>query len=287
MTQLAQALRQAEAILAQAGVASALVDAKLLAANRLGCSPMELHFRMGDPTPEGFWDDIERRATREPLQHITGVAYFGPLELKVGPGVFVPRPETEVLADWAVRHIHSGDTVVDLCTGSGTLAAYIAHMSAAQVYAVERSRDAIAYAKQNLPPEVTLVQGDAGDVDKLAGLEHLRGHVNVLVSNPPYVPESDALPAEVYHDPHEAVFAGKDGMELIPRLLDVAYALLKDAGVLAVEHDDAASVQVQQAFWEAGFCDVSVLHDLTGTPRFVTGSKLSAQSLETKGMKAT
>ncbi|AZA11235.1 peptide chain release factor N(5)-glutamine methyltransferase [Corynebacterium gerontici] len=280
MTQLAQALRRAEAILAKAGVASPLVDAKLLAANRLACSPMELHFRMGDAAPEGFWEDIERRAQREPLQHITGVAYFGPLELKVGPGVFVPRPETEVLADWAVRRTKPGDTVVDLCTGSGALAAYVASFADAKVWAVEQSEEAIAYARQNLPTAVTLVQGDAGDVEKLGGLARLRGKVDVLVSNPPYVPESDALPAEVYHDPYEAVFAGADGMELIPRLLDVAYALLGDGGVLAVEHDDATSVEVQKAFSAAGFDEVEVLKDLTGTPRFVTGSKLSAQPLK-------
>ncbi len=274
MTHLAQALRQAEAILAQAGVASPLVDAKLIASDLLGCSTLELHFHLNEPTPTGFWEAVERRKAREPLQHILGHAPFGPLELTVGEGVFIPRPETEVLADWAVTHTPPAATVVDLCTGSGALAAYIAYYCDAEVWAVERSERAAAYARRNLPESVHLIQGDAGDIEHLAGLEHLAQSVDVVVSNPPYVPESKDLSPEVYFDPHEAVFAGADGMALIPNLLEVAFRLLKDGGVIGVEHDDATSQAVQEAFAATGFCDIRVLKDFTGRARFVTGSKL-------------
>ncbi|AZA09477.1 peptide chain release factor N(5)-glutamine methyltransferase [Corynebacterium pseudopelargi] len=278
MTHLAQALRQAEAILAQAGVASPLVDAKLIASDLLACSTLELHFHLNEPIPQGFWEAVERRKAREPLQYILGHAPFGPLELKVGPGVFIPRPETEVLADWAVKHTPPAATVVDFCTGSGALAAYIAHYCDAQVWAVERSVEAKAYAKRNLPSAVHLIQGDAGDLEHLAGLSHLEQSVDVVVSNPPYVPETKDLSPEVYFDPHEAVFGGKDGMALIPRLLAVAFRLLKDGGVIGVEHDDATSALVQEAFAQAGFSDIRVLKDFTGRARFVTGSKLSQRT---------
>ena len=215
---------------------------------------------------------VARREHREPLQHVLGVAWFGSLELEVGPGVFIPRPETEVLAEWGVRQLRGIDSplVVDLCTGSGALAAYIAHEAPnARVYAVELSDAAFSYAQRNLADSgVTLIQGDVTDLEILA---ELNGSVDLLVTNPPYVPETDDLEPEVYADPHEAVFSGTDGMTLIRQMVPTVSRLLKPRGRVGIEHDDTTSSLVQAALHDAGgFTAIKPLTDLTGTPRFVT-----------------
>lgn len=215
---------------------------------------------------------VARREHREPLQHVLGVAWFGPLELEVGPGVFIPRPETEVLAEWGVRQLRGMDSplVVDLCTGSGALAAYIAHEAPnARVYAVELSDAAFSYAQRNLADSgVTLIQGDVTDPEILA---ELNSSVDLLVTNPPYVPETDDLEPEVYADPHEAVFSGTDGMTLIRQMVPTVSRLLKPRGRVGIEHDDTTSSLVQAALHDAGgFTAIKPLTDLTGTPRFVT-----------------
>lgn len=270
---LAQALHKAEAILAEVGVASPRNDAHLIAAHLMNCQPMELFLKGNSEVPENFWGWIERRKNREPLQHILGVAWFGPLELTVGQGVFIPRPETEVLADWAVRHIKSDDTVVDLCTGSGALAAYIAHERPnSSVWAVELSDAAMTYARRNLPDRVHLVQGDVTDPEIL---DHLSGSVDLLVSNPPYVPLSNDLEPEVYQDPSMAVFSGDSGMDTIDAMIPVIHRLLAPGGLVGIEHDDSTSEQTQQALKDhGGFSNIEPLKDLTGRSRFVVASKI-------------
>lgn len=269
-------LARAREELARAGVPSPEVDAREIAAHLLGCSPLEVGLREGTLPPE-YAELVRRRARREPLQYILGQAPFGPLSLAVGPGVFIPRPETEVLADWAVRAVRGVDKplVVDLCTGSGALAAYVAHVRGdARVIAVERSAEAAAWARRNLDPlGVELREGDATDPALLADLA---GRAHVVVSNPPYVPEADDLPAEVYHDPHEAVFAGADGMGVINRLVEPAAALLVPGGHLGIEHDDTTARQVARVVARcAGLSAPLALRDLSGRERFVTASKLS------------
>ncbi|NOL59040.1 peptide chain release factor N(5)-glutamine methyltransferase [Corynebacterium ulcerans] len=266
-------LRDAEATLEAAGVASPRNDAQILAAHLLRCTPMELGLRMREPTPDQFEALVARRAQREPLQHIVGEAWFGPLTLKVGPGVFIPRPETEVLADWAVQQLSGGENVVDLCTGSGALAAYVATLvPTARVTAVELSPAAARYAQQNLPTNVNLVIGDATDSGLLRSLA---GTVDVVVSNPPYVPETPDLAPEVYHDPAMAVFSGEDGMDAIKLLIPVIHELLVPNGRVGIEHDDATSLAVLQEFHKhGGFGEIAVLEDLTGRNRFVKASKL-------------
>ena len=277
---LREAISNATSTLSEAGVSSPDVDARLLAAHLLGLRPVELMF--AEP-PAGFECDyaqlVARRAAREPLQHITGSAPFYGVELAVGPGVFIPRPETEVLAQWAVQMLDdapSAPTVVDLGSGSGALAIAVARaVPAATVYAVERSHEAREYLRRNVEehaPQVRIVAGDMTDPHLLA---ELAGSVDLVVSNPPYVPESPELQVEVYADPHEAVFSGTDGMAAIRGLVPVAQRLLRDGGALGIEHDDTTSVQVQDVVAAGGFGDIRVVKDLAGRARFVTARKLA------------
>ena len=277
---LREAISNATSTLREAGVSSSDVDARLLAAHLLGLRPVELMF--AEP-PAGFECDyaqlVARRAAREPLQHITGSAPFYGVELAVGPGVFIPRPETEVLAQWAVQMLDdapSAPTVVDLGSGSGALAIAVARaVPAATVYAVERSHEAREYLRRNVEehaPQVRIVAGDMTDPHLVA---ELAGSVDLVVSNPPYVPESPELQVEVYADPHEAVFSGTDGMAAIRGLVPVAQRLLRDGGALGIEHDDTTSVQVQDVVAAGGFGDIRVVKDLAGRARFVTARKLA------------
>lgn len=278
---LPAALRHAAAELQAVGVASPLYDARLIAAHLLGCAPLDTMFY--DDVPEGFWAAVDRRLTREPLQHILGQAPFGPLDIAVGPGVFIPRPETESLADWGARQAQAlaagsdaapAPVVVDLCSGSGAVAAYIAHaVPAARVLAVELSADALPYTRQNAEPHgVEVIHGDATD---LMLLDTLHGQVDVVVANPPYVPESPDLPPEVYADPDMAVFSGADGMRLIRGMVPVIATLLRSGGYAAVEHDDTTSAAVRDCFAAGGqFTDIAPLAGLTGVDRFVTARKL-------------
>lgn len=276
-------VRDATVRLEAAGVDSPEVDAKLLAAELLGVRPIEV--LLTRDLPAGFAADyaawIERRQAREPLQHIVGWAPFGPLELEVGPGVFIPRPETEVLAEWAVGVLALDEhpVVVDLGTGTGALALYIAHMRPdATVYAVEKSPTAREVARRNAKKagvELSLIKGEMTDPDLL---QELRGTVDLVVSNPPYVPESDDLQREIYADPPEAVFSGRDGLEAIRGLVPVAYELLAPSGALGIEHDDDTSQGVLDIVGDhGGFETPETLQDLTGRDRFVVTSKLAQE----------
>jgi release factor glutamine methyltransferase len=228
---------------------------------------------------------IARRAQREPLQHIIGTAPFGPLDLEVGPGVFIPRPETETLADWAVNYLNKNFSasrftavrqsappiVVDLCTGSGALAAYIAHYRPdAEIFAVELSDASLNFTKRNLAgTAVEIIQADVTTSELLNKLEAVVGKVDLVVTNPPYVPEDLNLAPEVYHDPHDAVFSGIEGMDTINAMLPNVLNLLAPGGAVGIEHDDSTSQLVQQAASQAGLVNVSPLKDLGGTARFV------------------
>lgn len=264
--------------LREAGVDSPEVDARLLAAHVLGVAPLQLMFADAPADfGERYTELVARRAAREPLQHIIGTAPFYGVDLAVGPGVFIPRPETEILAEWAVRKLidaPSAPTVVDLGSGTGALAIAVARdRPDAIVYAVERSETARAYLQRNVEkqaPQVKVVAGDMTDPELLAGIG-----ADVVVSNPPYVPETPELQAEVYADPHEAVFSGADGMAAIRGLVPVVKQMLKDGGAVGIEHDDTTSEAVQAELRAGGFADVRPLEDMTGRARFVTASKLA------------
>ncbi|WP_448854008.1 peptide chain release factor N(5)-glutamine methyltransferase [Corynebacterium frankenforstense] len=282
---LRAAVRAAARTLGAAGIETPLVDARLIAAGLLGCGPLEV--ALHEEVPAGFEAAIARRAGREPLQHILGSAPFGPLELFVGPGVFIPRPETEVLADAAVRRLGAatsggvgggaaGPVVVDLCTGSGALALYIAHeLPGAQVTAVELDEAAAGWARKNIDAlglGVELVAADVTDPGLAAAggpLAHLAGRVDCVVANPPYVPEAGEVAAEVGADPARAVFAGADGMAVIEAMLANVSALLKPGGWFGVEHDDTTAAATRAAIDATGrFTQAKSLRDLAGRERF-------------------
>ncbi|GAA1475432.1 peptide chain release factor N(5)-glutamine methyltransferase [Corynebacterium felinum] len=268
-------LAQAEATLANAGVASPRVDARLIAAHLLGCTPLELSFQRVDVdtfAPD-YFQLIQRRATREPLQHICQSAFFGPLELRVGPGVFIPRPETELLAEYAVDTLkklyqkHRRQLLVaDLCTGSGALAAYIAHALGEKVHvvAIELSEDALPYTRTNVAPysNISLVRGDVSTT-------MLRG-MDMIVSNPPYVPETLDLEQEVYADPHMAVFSGANGMDLIPTMVAAVIPSLRSNGVIMIEHDDSTQEAVKDVLAQHAMSNITGHRDYADKPRFVS-----------------
>ncbi|HEY3714458.1 MAG TPA: peptide chain release factor N(5)-glutamine methyltransferase [Jatrophihabitantaceae bacterium] len=278
MTSLRSLLDDATRRLTAAGVGSPRVDAELLLAHCLGVERSRLA-TMDDVDPvtaQAFAAAVGRRAAREPLQHIVGRAAFRYLDLAVGPGAFVPRPETELLVD-AIRPglgLDEAPIVVDLCAGTGALALAIAQeVPGARVYAVERSAAALVWLRRNTAgTDVTVVEGDVADAGLLPDL---RGRVDAVVSNPPYVPAGTPVEPEVRSDPDEAVFAGADGLGVIPNVLARAQALLRPGGVLAVEHDDTHGEAVPALLGE-GWRDIADHHDLAGRPRYATAVRAAA-----------
>ncbi|MGK2870127.1 MAG: peptide chain release factor N(5)-glutamine methyltransferase [Mycobacterium sp.] len=270
---LRQAISDAAAALAAAGIDSARSDAEHLAAHVAGVDRGRL--MLAQPGPD-FLDRyrvlIGQRALRIPLQHLIGSAAFGPLTLSVGPGVFIPRPETEALLEWAQAvPLPVGGVIVDLCTGSGALALAMAtYRPDARVIAVEQSEDALRYARANVEgARVELVHADVTEHDVLGDMT---GKVDLVVSNPPYIPDGADLEPEVAeHDPHSALFGGPDGMAVIAPIVALVSRLLRPGGQVGVEHDDTTSAATVELFDSAGvFTQVMARRDLTGRPRFVT-----------------
>jgi release factor glutamine methyltransferase len=272
-----EVLDAASARLAQAGVESPGHDAAELLAHVLGTTRGQLVtvHDVADDAAATFADLVSRRAERVPLQHLTGSTGFRHLEIEVGPGVFVPRPETELLAGWAIERLAQGFVAVDLCTGSGAIAASIAHEApGVHVHAVELDPAAHAWAERNLEGmAVDLRQGDM-----VQAFHDLDGTVDVVVSNPPYIPheawESVAVEARD-HDPHAALFsAGEDGHDAIRTVEDVAARLLKPGGWVGVEHADVQGESAPQVFASSGrWVDVRDHRDLAGRPRYLTARR--------------
>lgn len=292
--ELAQVLAHATAALAQ--VPSPRVDAELLAAHLLyGGSRSRLQHAalMGERlTPDQVAEYealVARRASREPLQHITGCAPFYRLELSVGPGVFVPRPETELLVEEALKVLSAraksasgtasatgAPRVVDLCTGSGAIAAAVkSELPNAQVFAVELSEEAIPYTRKNLEPlGVHLVQGDA-----LTALTEQAGRFDAVLSNPPYIPSANvpADPEAALHDPDMALYGGgEDGMQMPSAIAARAYELLAPGGFFMMEHDDTQEGAVAELLARVGFERCYPVRDLNGRSRHSAGYKPAA-----------
>lgn len=278
ITPLRQAIAAATARLAAAGVASPRIDAELLAAHAAGVERGRLMFLddPGERFEQAFDDLVAARSRRIPLQHLLGTAPFGPLTLEVGPGVFIPRPETEALLEWAcARELPDNPVIVDLCTGSGALALGLAaHWPDARVLAVENSPTALDFARRNAAG--TRVEVLAADVTAPGLLPELDAGVDLLVSNPPYIPEAAELEPEVaQHDPAAALFGGADGMSVIRPIVALAARWLRDGGTCAVEHDDTTSELSVEAFTSDGhFTEVTARRDLAGRPRFVTATRI-------------
>jgi release factor glutamine methyltransferase len=282
VTLLLDEIAMAASRLAQAGVESPRNDAELIAAHLHDVPRGQLHLVADTDFDPRFWDDIARREAREPLQHITGLAYFRYLELEVGPGVFVPRPETEVMTGWAVEQLAAMDVaepvVADLGTGSGAIALAIAQeVPRARVHAVEADPLARQWTERNLARTAAAVPHLAGrvtldDGDFATALTELDGTVDLVVSNPPYIPVGSWVPPEVgEYDPATALWSGADGLGAIRVVEAVARRLLRPGGLVAVEHGAQQGPSVYWVFAEEnGWRQTRNNTDLSGRDRFVT-----------------
>ena len=285
MTLLLDEIAVATIRLAESGIDSPRTDAEVIAAHVHGVSRTELHLvadRQFDPR---FWNEIARREAREPLQHITGLAGFRYLEVEVGPGVFVPRLETEVMTGWAVAALQAMDVaepvVADLGTGSGAIASAIAQeVPRARVHAVEADPLARHWAERNIARwaasaphtrgRVTLHAGDFG-----GALPTLDGTADLVISNPPYIPVGAAVPPEVAeYDPAGALWGGADGLDAIRVIAGTARRLLREDGLVGVEHGAQQGAAVYWIFAEErGWRDTRNNKDLAGRDRFVTARR--------------
>jgi release factor glutamine methyltransferase len=283
VTQRREALARAAWRLRDAGVASPDHDAEAMLANLLDVPRLRLGL-VEELTPaelKAFDAMVVRRARREPLQHILGRAAFRYVDVEVGPGVFVPRPETEALAGWAIDRLRQlpaippGPIAVELCAGSAAMALSLAtEVPEVTVHAVEISDSAIAYATRNLNGSgVHLHQGDIA-----SALPSLDGSVDVVVANPPYIPLAayDSVDAEARdYDPPVSLWAGGDGLDMVRQVEQVAARLLRAGGVVGCEHADVQAEAAVAVFSRSGrWTEVRDRADLAGRPRFVTASRI-------------
>jgi len=255
------------------------IDAEILFAHLLGLTRMELHnpialeralAEVSDESAivDSYSELIKRRRNHEPVQYLTGKAGFRNLDLAVGPGVLVPRPETEGLVEEVLKHIANLPgpvSVIDLGAGSGAMAIAIATEAPnTNVIAVEKSSAAIEWLKKNVAfydESIRIVQGDV--VDVLEGVK-----CDVIVANPPYVPDSQPLPKDVAEfEPAIALFGGRDGLEIPKLFIEAAARLLKAGGLLAIEHTETQGVAIAQLL-SSNFSNISLHQDLTGRPRW-------------------
>ena len=283
------AVREAERILTGAGVGSPRVDAEELAAYVLGVRRSRLPMvpLVDSPVIESLRKLVTERARRVPLQHLTGRATMGGVEVAVGPGVFVPRPETELLLEWGLALLHgvAAPLVVDLCTGSGALALAVAHARPdAEVHAVEADPVALSWARRNVDARadagetaVRLHSGNVGDPTLLAQLD---GTAHLVLCNPPYVPaNAEVAPEVARHDPPAAVFAGPDGLTVIPEVVRTGTRLLREGGGIAIEHDDSHGEAVPAMLAARRVLTAVTEHaDLAGRPRFATALRRMFES---------
>lgn len=282
MSLLMSEIAAAAARLAEAGVESPRADAELMAAHRHGVARSRLNLVPDSEFDPRFWDDVARREAREPLQHITGSAYFRYLELEVGPGVFVPRPETEVMTGWAIDRLNEMDVaepvVADLGTGSGAIALAIAQeVPGARVHAVEADPLARPWTERNIARCAAAAPHVGGRVklhaaEIASALPDLDGVVDLVISNPPYIPIGADVPPEVgEYEPSGALYAGADGLDAIRVVERAARRLLRPGGRVAVEHGAKQGAAVYWVFAEEnGWTQTRNHSDLAGLDRFVT-----------------
>ncbi len=306
MTTVFDVVRSSADVLRKAGVDTPEHDAKLLLAEALHVDLRDVDkaMLMGDDTErlagkndaesalERFRAMLDRRARREPLQHITGHAPFRYLDLKVGPGVFVPRPETELVVqegiDWTTSHGMCSARVVDLCAGSGAIGlSFAMEVPGSEVWAVEKSATAAEWTRRNLDETVRRHPNIAGnyhleisDATQMPTLNQLDGTIDIVLTNPPYVPLSDIpeQPEARDHDPDLALYGGSADGTLIPeRIIARAAKLLRADGLMVMEHDITQGERLAAFARTCGFVDVTVHNDYTGRPRYLTAEKQPAQ----------
>lgn len=277
-----QSLRRAKGEFAESGYAE--VDAELLLAHVLGITRMELHnsvtvdkvvenFESLNEIVEQFEILCARRLGGEPVQYITGVAYFCDLELHVGPGVLIPRPETELLVENILPHLEALNrqtSVIDLGSGSGAIAIAIAtKVPNARVIAIENDEQALIWLRRNIEANNVDVRVVAEDVS--VALEGVKA--DLVVANPPYVPNDEDLPFEVKdYEPHVALFGGRDGMEVPRRFIAAASRLLKAEGIFVMEHGEGQAAAVRDAL-KNDFTDIRVHDDLNNRPRWTSAQR--------------
>jgi release factor glutamine methyltransferase len=282
MPDLGVALRELIARFAEAGIPTPEADAELLLGHVLGLSRGAVQAKAiaGAELTDAEAADLEtlavRRAAREPLQHLTGHAPFRSLDLLVGPGVFVPRPETETVAQLAIDALFAVPSpepvAVDLGTGSGAIALALAtEVPHARVVAVERSPEAFAWASRNAEhvgaANVRIVEGDLADA-----LPELDGAVDVVVSNPPYIPD-DAIPRDPevrLHDPALALYGGPDGLDVVRTISRRAAELLHPGGMLVLEHGELQGAEIRELLAADGWRAAATTRDLLGRDRATT-----------------
>lgn len=279
-TSLAAVVRTAAQRLADVGVPDPLVDAELLAGHILGRRRGEVHAAIvrgdgiDDAAVSALDEAVTRRAAREPLQHITGTAPFRHLELAVGPGVFVPRPETETVVQYAIDALlsspESAPVGIDLGTGSGAIALAMAtEVPHARIFAAELSEDAHAWASRNVAgvDNLTLVLSDLGEA-----FPELDGTASVVISNPPYVPDA-AIPRDPevrLFDPAMALYGGEDGLDIVRVLSSRALRLLRPGGLLVIEHGELQGESIRDLLTVDGWRAPATHRDLTLRDRTTT-----------------
>lgn len=306
MTTVFDVVRSSADVLRKAGVDTPEHDAKLLLAEALHVDLRDVDkaMLMGDDTErlagkndaesalERFRAMLDRRARREPLQHITGHAPFRYLDLKVGPGVFVPRPETELVVqegiDWTTSHGMYSARAVDLCAGSGAIGlSFAMEVPGSEVWAVEKSATAAEWTRRNLDETVRRHPNIAGnyhldiaDATQMPTLSQLDGTIDIVLTNPPYVPLADIpeQPEARDYDPDLALYGGSADGTLIPeRIIARAAKLLRADGLMVMEHDITQGERLAAFARTCGFVDVTVHNDYTGRPRYLTAEKQPAQ----------
>ena len=263
--------------LSAAGVPAARADAEQLLAAALGVPRTRLAAveTVDADTAVRFAQLVARRLAREPLQHLVGTVAFRYVEIAVGPGVFVPRPETELLVDAVLPVLRASPhpVAVDLCAGSGALALAVAdEVPSATVYAVERSPSALHWLRRNCAG--SNVQVVAADVADPGLLPQLTDRVDAVLANPPYVASDEDVDPEVRHDPADALFAGPDGLSVLPAVVATARRLLRPGAVLSVEHGDQQGTAITALLsGDDGWRQVVDHRDLAGRPRYVTAER--------------
>jgi release factor glutamine methyltransferase len=276
-------LSESSGKLREAGVTSATADAELLACFCLGISRSELQLLVA--TNQEFPDEhmnqfqavLARRVSREPLQHITGTAPFRHLELKVGPGVFTPRPETEQVVGYAMEKISKlhNPLIVDLCSGSGAIAISLnSEIPESNVFAVELSKDAFGYLLQNAASH-GLTEENLRNEDLQTSLSELDGLIDLVISNPPYIP-NDAVPVDLevqLHEPSESLYGGVDGLDVVRKISVRALKLLKPGGLLVLEHADSQSSAIGKLLLAEGWLEIEARADLAGKERMISAVK--------------
>ena len=271
-------IRSAKERLAKSGYSE--VDAEILFAHLLGINRMQLHNpielekameNIGD-IAEDYHQIINRRLSHEPLQYITGVAHFRELELEVGPGVLVPRPESELMVSYLLALIEKRTgivSVIDLGSGSGALAiALSTECDRVRAIAVENSKDALFWLNRNVAkyvPEMRVVESDVADA-----LPEVKA--DFVIANPPYVPDEQELPEDVKREPSAALFGGATGLELPKRFIEAAARLLKSGGVLAIEHTELQGSAIS-GLLEEMFINIELHYDLNDRPRWTSAVK--------------